>query len=464
MRKLFSFLFLVIPLLSFSETVELSGNAQFFANEKIQVFIYSNLLTKTTKEIAQSVISENGDYQLKFNLDQPKELIVKIEMREFFLMAHPGSKFTLNFLPIKNPGNQRVPLRTGLKTNHPDPNLAGSKVYNELELSFAAYQLQISKRDKVASFYNHFFDSTDIQYQRQIANDTLFSTYYSYFKANAFLQSETSKTILFHTYINQKPIQYDSKEYLKFFKAITFRRIHKYLSQNTSEVADASSEYRVYDAFMKLLANDAILAHEEIRSLSLLLYCMNSETNPILSRTLKNGIINQISNFSTYPTQKKAALIYQANRAKFSKGNEAPEFTLYNEEGEDVKLSTFRGHITYLAFINSKSRTCVRDLQVIENIKRKYRKVRFLIVVCDRDSTQMDNLPSSSHSLTYLFINKDYQALEDYQIWNFPMYYLIDKHGYFLQSPAKRPENIIDDFKVMFAPKSARKRYEIIKD
>ena len=76
----------------------------------------------------------------------------------------------------------------------------------------------------------------------------------------------------------------------------------------------------------------------------------------------------------------------------------------------------------------------------------------------------MNQLPPESGSIKYLFLNKDYSVLEKYQVHNFPLYYLLDKHGYFIQSPAKSPENIIDDFQVLFAPKNGRKSYEIIKD
>lgn len=464
MRKLCCFLFFIIPILSFSQVVDISGNASFYANETIQVSYYTNLLTKTTQLIQETEISDNGEYHLQFEIKEPVTIVLKLEMRELELEIYPDSKINLNFLPIVNADNQRVPLRIGIKTISSKPHLATYQTYQDLEIDFANYQSAISINEKMSAFYTHFFDSIQLELNAILTSDSLFSKHYKYFKANAFLQSEISKNDLFQTYLNDQPIEYNNAQYLLFLKALSFRLIHKNFSKNIDAIESASQQYQVYQSFMDVLAEEPLLQNEEIRSLGLLMYCFSNEQNPILSNELKNGIINQISNFCIYPTQKMAAQIFQKNRNRFDIGNEAPDFELYNTNGDLKKLSSFRGRTTYLGFINSKSITCGKDLQVVENIRRKYRKVKFLFVVCDRDSLQMQNLPNESSAIQYLYINKNYTALEEYQVWNFPVYYLLDKHGYFIQSPAKNPENIIEDFKKLFANKSGRKRYEIIKD
>jgi peroxiredoxin len=444
--------------------VEIFGDAHFFRNEKLSVSVYSNLLTKTTTPIAETIISDSGDYQISFRIKKPQEIVIKIEMREISIPVFPGDTININFLAIENAENQRIPFRVSVKPLNVNPNIANFEVYQNLEISFASHQSNITKGTNLSSFYQVFFDSIEIAYAGYLKEDHLFRIHFEYFKANAYLQTEQSNRDLYRQYITNSPVQYTSQEYLKFFKAIALRSIHHLLSKNSTEVEKASNEYQIYDAFISLIATDTLFQTEEEQSLILLLYCLNNESNPIISRSLKNGILNQMSNFCPYPEQKKAALIYQSKNNIFDEGNEAPEFTLPNSKGNQVKLSDYRGRITYLGFIHSKSRTCVKDLQVVDNIKRKYRKAQFIFVICDRDSLKMDQLPAESNSIHYLFLNKEYAVLEKYQVRNFPVYYLLDKHGYFIQSPAKNPEGIIDDFQIIFAPRSHRKSYEIIKD
>ncbi|MGB1003498.1 MAG: TlpA family protein disulfide reductase [Salibacteraceae bacterium] len=464
MRKLISFLLLISPFLSFSETVEIYGNASFFYGEKISVLTYSNILTGSTNLITETYVSDSGGYRLSFNLKQSTEIILKIEMRELVIPVHPGNNLEIDFLPIENAENQRVPLKISFKEKKVDTNMASFKTYQSLEIGFAAHQLAITKNENVFTFYNTFFDSIENVFTMQLTNDLLFQKHFTYFKANAYLNTEKSKNALYQQYLRGLPIQYANKEYLKFFRALTFRFMHKTLSKNNLRVEKASKEYLVYQAFLALIAEDSVINTDEERSLALLMYCMSNESNPILTRDIKNGIINQMSNFCPYPIQKQTAQIYQSQNNNFAIGNEAPEIELLNSKGSYVKLSEFRGKVTYLGFINSKSRSCVKDLQVVNNIKRKYRKVRFVFVVCDRDSIQMKHFPEEGNAIKYLFLNKDYSVLEKYEVHNYPVYYLLDEHGYFIQSPAKNPEGTIDEFQVLFAPKSTRKSYEIIKN
>ncbi|MFT4752884.1 MAG: hypothetical protein ACI85Q_000420 [Salibacteraceae bacterium] len=464
MKGTLIFLFVYISLFSFGKTVEISGNAAFFRHENIRVLAYENLLHTETRLIAETLISEDGTYQLIFELSSPKELIIQIEMRNLLLHIHPGARIQLDFFPIENAGNQRVPFRVALQTLDSLPNIARETDYDNIQSEFAMHQLIMEKMTIRSSFYTDFFDSIQIEYAKKLSHDSLFATFFTFFKANSLLQTEISKTHLFTTYIWNRPVYYRSKQYLSFFNSVSSRRVFKFFSQHPELVELAKKEYKIYPAFMRMLSADSLLKNEEVRSLALLQYCLSQKKNTLLSLEAKNGIINQISNFCHFPNQKKAALYFQQSNNKFKAGMEAPEIELMDSKGEPTTLSSFRGKHTYLAFINSKSKTCVLDLQVIASIKKKYRKVNFLFIICDRDSLQMENLPSESGHLTYLFVQKNYTPLISYQIWNFPMYYLLDKHGYFIQSPAKNPENIIDDFTPLFAPKSAKKRYEIIKD
>ena len=463
MRKLLSFLFLYISFLSFGQNVNISGSAIFFANEKIRVFEHSNLLVNKLQLINETEISETGDYELTFKIEEPKELVLQLEMRELRFFIHPNSKLEINFHPIKNADNQLIPLRTGIRYLEAPKNTAFYFDYHKVQTDFANYQLQITIKESRAVFYQKFFDSTLIEFNTLLKHDSLFNLNFTYFRANALLQTEISKSQLFKRYISNQPIQYFNQNYLDFFRTQTRIRIHKQLSKKPKDLAAAISEYKVYESVMNILISDSLLANKEIRSLALLLYCLDPQSTALLDQETKNAILNQISNFCPYPIQKHAATLYQKEHSVFDIGAEAPEIELLDSRGDFIKLSSFRGKITYLGFINSKSYSCVRDLSVIPSLKKKYRKVNYVFVVCDRDSLQMENFPPESANLTYLFIDKDYTALEKYQIWNFPVYYLLDKHGYFIQSPGKNPMNIMDDLKIIFAPKSKNKNYEIIK-
>lgn len=463
MRKLVSFLLLLIPLITFSNSVSISGNALFFKNELIQAFRYDNLLSEHKQLLAKTLIRDDGSYTLTFEIEKAEVIVLKIEMRELELHLHPNTKISLNFSPFKNASNQRIPFRYNIQYQQIPNGIAPDSIYQNVKRDFAKIQNDLSTETKLIDHYNSFFNQSDSLYLPYLTTDSLFAGFYNYFKANALLQTEYSKSKLIAKYLLQNQIEYSNREYLKFFKASFNPRIHRIISKNTKEFERVIKEYQVYNSLVEFLQIDSILGPAEFRSLALLIYTNSKSSKQYINPKLKGGIINQASNFCLFNEQKVAALNFQSKNSLLKKNIEAPIFELQNSSGIYVSLQKFRGKPVYLGFIHSKSTTCQRDLQIIEKLRKKYRKATFLLVISDRDSVLMSQIPKETSNLKFLYLNKEYAVLEKYQIWSYPIYYLIDKHGYFMQAPANRPNDMFDTFAKMFAPKSSRKRYEIIK-
>ncbi len=463
-RKLFGFLFLLFPFIVISQNVEITGNAAFFANEEIEVLHYSNRISSDLELLLKKDISDGGNYNLQLQIEKPTELIIRIEMREFPIKVHPNTIIEINFLPIENADNQKVPLRTGIKYLKHPTNTATIFDYQNLELNFAHYQMQIQLGQKILSLYSPYFDSLEIQYAAILKTDTFFLHHYTYFKAKAMLQTGKSHKEIFDHYFKGKEILYQQDNYLDLFSSITGMRLYNYFKKNLPKTQKAVTQYQVYEQLKRLISEDSVFLLPEVQNLALLFYSMHPKPISEISVTTWPSVINQMANFCPYSEIKNAAFSIQSKKHRFERGNEAPIIKLLNTQGELKSLTDFRGRYTYLGFINSKSRTCVQDVIVTSQIKKKYSKVNYVFVICDRDSLEMQNLPKESSNLRYLFIDKDYASLKEYEIWNFPVYYLLDKHGYFLQSPAERPMDIVDDFAILFAKKTKRRSYEIIKE
>ena len=436
----------------------------FYLGEKIEVFQYKNRITNEKEFISFSKINADGSYNLEFELNAPRVIGIKIEMREIQFHVHPNSTLVLDFFPIKNADNQRLAMIYELSYSTIPSGMAPDSVYESLQNEFAELQSEIRIKSVVDEFYIPFFETADSTYKSYIENDPQFAAFYTYFKANSLMLTSLSRTKLIQEFLINKPIQYHSKEYLKFINAALIPRINQLFIRNRKDFDVAINEYKIYDSLLKLMAKDSLLKSEELRSLALLAYVKSKTSNPMLTKELKNGIIGQMANFCQYPVQKEAAQYFRKKKKKLQVNTEAPIFELEDQYGQKLSLQKFRGKPVYLGFINSNSRTCNTDLMVIEQLRKKYKKAEFLMVLTDRDSVDMSKLPDEASNFNYVYLNKDYSILETYEIWSYPIYFLLDKHGYFIESPAKRPEEMYATFEKMFERKSRRKRYEIIKD
>jgi peroxiredoxin len=464
MRKLICFLIIFLPFVSIAQETTISGNALFFKNEKIQVYSYSNLLAKEKTLLQETIVDDDGAYSLNFILNTPQVVLLKIEMRELRIHLHPETKIVIDLLPFENATNQRIPLKRRINYTYLPANIAADSVYQILNADFALLQLDVKPNTNLRVMYDGFFQKTDSSYAVLLANDILFKNYYTYFKANAYLQTSLSDKKLISKFLVNEPVLHQSLQYLRFFKIVMNSRLNNHFLKNHLTVESAKKEYQIYDALMNILETDSLLKDEETRSLALLLYTKSNSSNQLFEHETKAAIIDQISNFSSYPYQSDAARSFQMRVNKFKINQEAPIFELSNIDGEIVNLESFRGKPVYLGFIHSKSLTCQKDLMAIQTLQKKYRKATFLLIVSDRESVLQSKIPKETSNLHVLYLNKKYSVLEKYQIWNYPVYYLLDKHGYFIQVPAKKPNEMFNTFERMFASKSKRKRYEIIQD
>lgn len=452
-RVILSILFL-FPFLISANQVEIYGNASFFSGEPITIYQYKNQITKEKKVLQSQVIEDNGSFHIQFDINHPKVIILKIEMREIHFHVHEGMKIRLQFYPINDADNQRINMPYQIQYDAIGENTAPDSVYRIIQDDFAQEQLKINRNVKMTALYDSFFSFTDSLYKNYITNDSLFLQFYTYFKARAYLQTDISKSQLIEKYISSRPISYQSKEYLYFFKSTMVPQVDHILLKHQNELHQSKKEYQVYSSTSDILAQDSLLENEQIRDLALLLYIKSKVSNHFFDAETKAAIIGQLANFTPYSIHKESARFFQEKTNMLKIGAEAPNFFLLDSKENDISLNSFRGKPVYLGFIHSHSKTCQNNLLVIEKLQKKYRKMQFVMIVVDRDTAKIERLVPSSSNLTYLYINKDYSVLEQYEIWNFPVYYLIDKHGYFTQSPSKFPNEMFHTFEKMFARKS----------
>jgi peroxiredoxin len=121
--------------------------------------------------------------------------------------------------------------------------------------------------------------------------------------------------------------------------------------------------------------------------------------------------------------------------ARLKNGNQAPDFTLEDMNGNEVSLSNFKGKWVYLYFWSVNSGACIGDFMKygpIINEKYKDKNIVFLNICFEEDATkwrkkvdelQIGGIHVIAKGWTNLKICKDYQA--DF----LPRTFLIDKAG-----------------------------------
>ena len=110
-------------------------------------------------------------------------------------------------------------------------------------------------------------------------------------------------------------------------------------------------------------------------------------------------------------------------------GDEAPDFTLTDIDGNEVSLSDFKGQVVVINFWATTCSACVKELPIIEEFYQKWQdEVVLLTINEDFNQTHIgDIVRNSGYHFPVLLDNQT--ALKAYQLQFIPATFFIDPEG-----------------------------------
>ncbi len=126
------------------------------------------------------------------------------------------------------------------------------------------------------------------------------------------------------------------------------------------------------------------------------------------------------------------------------KGSVAPDFTLKDPDGKEVKLSDYKGKVVYLDFWASWCTPCIYKMKNSQIWKSQYESkgVVFLYISLDEDQYKWKNFLRANNFLGIHVISEDKGAYKStiakkYKVKKLPSMFLIDKNGVIDYNSAK---------------------------
>ena len=117
-------------------------------------------------------------------------------------------------------------------------------------------------------------------------------------------------------------------------------------------------------------------------------------------------------------------------------GDPAPEFTIKDETGKELKLSDLRGNVVFLNFWYTTCPPCVKEMPDMELVNRVFKDRKFKMVPISTD-TNFDDVKKfyQDHKLTTMpmYLDPGKQIANRYNVYKFPETYVIDGNGIVLK-------------------------------
>ena len=116
-------------------------------------------------------------------------------------------------------------------------------------------------------------------------------------------------------------------------------------------------------------------------------------------------------------------------------GELAPDFTVGDEEGTEIKLSDLRGKLVFLNFWATWCAPCVHEMPEMELMNRAFKDRKFQMVAISVDGGWGDITAFyKKHNLTLpTYLDSGQKVSSRYNVFKFPETFVIDRNGYVLK-------------------------------
>ena len=134
---------------------------------------------------------------------------------------------------------------------------------------------------------------------------------------------------------------------------------------------------------------------------------------------------------------------------KVAVGKEAPDFSLVDMEGDQHKLSDYRGQGVFLNFWATWCKPCEREMPYIDNQYKEFKDKGVAVLTVDVGESELAvNNFIEKYDLSFpVMIDKDGQVQTAYMIDPLPITFLIDKDGKVVRSyTGELTEKSVRDF------------------
>jgi peroxiredoxin/urease beta subunit len=452
LRALLITLFYFFTLSVFAQNISLSGKAETYKNDVIELVIVDDYISGKEKVIGTSTTDAEGRYSIKADLRETRKAELRIHNVAASLFIEPGKNYTVN-IPPYDPSKE-----ISGNINYVKAEIVGSKT-NELNNQIADFNFKYdsfikenysllitgSAGKKVKTFKER------INKEYAPVTNIFFKDYILYSLAGLDQLTNASKKYLHKNYFLNKPILYSNPEYMNFFNQF-FGNYLWLLSQSSKgeELLNKINNRRDYTDVTDYLRSDSLLASDKFRELVLIHGLREMYNKKEVNKKNVEYLLRQIKEKSLFTEHRLIADNVLYSLVRFSPGVKAPEFELINIKGEKISLEKYKGKFVYLTFWATWCSTCVNDMRTLQKLYEKYKhSIEFISISIDKkESDYLKTANKYNFPWQVAHFSSDRKIITDYEARALPAYFLIAPDGRFIDSSAPSPsENIEEKFK-----------------
>jgi peroxiredoxin len=433
-----------------SGTSLIHGNAPDYRGSEIVLYRIADYISYTETEAGRTMVQENGDFSLELEVSEVTYLFAPLGVYRAYFFLEPGKTIELE-LPERrdktitekiNPFFEEVFVHLAVM-NEGDDGLNRcimqfDPAYESLFASYVQGLVEIDAPEKIDSLIygieSLFGGCSQNSFFRDYRN-------YRYGFLRHITLQQRARSLSDDLFLNQ-PVLYDNPAYMELFNQL-YTKYFLFFGRTREgrRIYEDIGQYKSLSRLKGTLSSDDVLKDEKLLELVVLKGLHDGFYSADFSRKDLLEILDSLYEFTEIPRHKEIAGLIRAKVTKLLVGYDPPFFELPDARGDSVRLSDFLGKYVYLNFCTPASYSCLKEFEMLQWLKNKHSEYLEIVTILVDESldTMNEFLNFRPYEWTVLFYDNQPAILKEYDVRAFPTYYLLDKDGKLILSPAPAP-------------------------
>lgn len=452
---LISLIFSLTSLVSASPTI-IKGYAKGYEGRTIVFQSQADPLSRIPVDIEAVTVDEDGTFTLSANISEITRVSIDLSYYTAYIYLEPGVKYDVTLPPFRlRPDAERFnpfyePRQIDLVINSSTSNL--NHALRTLSRDFAKiYFPNAAKltRRQDAKLADALIVRLDSAVRKINCPNPFFRQQAHFLKARIYATARlSSPRAVLSKYFTSHPVALNVPAYWQTIDMIEPDVIYQspYPSIR-KKLADARAcKAPTADNISAILSQDTLFSHSlQLREALI----VKNITDAYYARSISEGradslLTSAARSFRTHSVRLMAANVY-AKKNKLRAGLPAPDFSLTDNRGSEVQLSSFHGRFLYLCFMHTQNYECLKAMPALDNLAQVHRdNLDILCVFTDeRPDDAFRLVAKNGYTWKAISYISSQRILQDYRVAALPTYFLIDPDGCISIAQAPSPsENV----------------------
>ncbi len=431
-----------------AQDVVVKGTAKSYAGDSLALYKYSDRITETEKQIAKCKVSDKGDFEFRLTIAETTQAFMHLNVFRVFLYLEPNKQYEV-VLPKKTkklPEDELNPFFKEADFNLRILNAGENDLNSKIRKFDKLYNAELNKYFKVLGnkVSKNIVDSIVSDIDKKVVSESGFlHNYKTYsYAILRYMAYNPAKEKLIKQYFYNKDILYNNPAYMDLFKML----FDNYLStlskqEKAKKIPYYLVRYRSLSKIKSVMDSVSYLGNDTLQELIICKSLYDNFYKEDYPPKAIIAVIDSVKQNGVNIANKQIARNIFDKITSLLIGYDAPSFKLPNKRQKLYSLSKFKGKFVYLSFINPKSYTCQKHLELLKNMHEKqYKDMEIVsICVCDDLESMKSFVKSNNYKWTFLYYNNNDELLRKYKVKVYPTYYLINPDGKLTMSPAFPP-------------------------